>query len=109
MIDGDISAGHVLRERCYSHPQNIPSRSRSLEQYQPPCDVEYSKETFHPCPVCPLFHSFLGILTPLSFLSHKSSMVSKEAAIVSGLVGEAKDRVQMLDGQTGDMDSELSA
>jgi len=56
-----------------------------------------------------LFHSFLGILTPLSFLSHKSGVVSKEAAIVSGLVGEAKDRVQMLDGQTGDMDSELSA
>jgi len=36
-------------------------------------------------------------------------MVSKEAAIVSRLVGEAKDRVQMLDGQTGDMDSELLA
>jgi len=54
--------------------------------------------------------SFLpGDLTPLSFLSHKSGVVSKEAAIISGLVGEAKDRVQMLDGQTGDMDSELSA
>ena len=46
----------------------------------------------------------------MPFLSHNSGVVSKEAAIVSGLVGEAKVRVQTeLDGRTGETDSELSA
>jgi len=37
-------------------------------------------------------------------------VVSKEVAIVSGLIGEAKDQVQTeLDGQTGDTDSNLLA
>ncbi|KIK05918.1 hypothetical protein K443DRAFT_3478 [Laccaria amethystina LaAM-08-1] len=41
---------------------------------------------------------------------HNSGVVSKQAAIVSGLVGEAKDQVQTeLDGRTGDTDNELSA
>lgn len=49
-------------------------------------------------------------LTPLPFLSRNSGVVSKEVAIVSGIVGDAKDRVQTeLDGRTGDTDSELSA
>ena len=110
MVDGGIFAGEVLRERCYSYPQNIPSGSRSLERHQPQCDVKYSKETVHPCPVCPLFYSFSEILTPLPFLSRNSGVISKEVAIVSGLVGDAKDRVQTeLDGRTGDTDSELSA
>ena len=44
-------------------------------------------------------YSFPKILTPLCFLSHNSSVVGKEAAIVSGLVGEAKDQVaRELDG-----------
>jgi len=110
VVDRGISAGHILRERRYSHPQNIPSRSRSLEQSQSHCDVKYLKETFHPRPVRPSFYSFPKILTPLPFVSHNSGVVSKEATIVSGLVGEAKDRVQMeLDGRTGATDSELLA
>ena len=41
---------------------------------------------------------------------HPFPTVSKEAAIISGLVGVAKDWVQMeLDGQSVDTDSELSA
>jgi len=46
-------------------------------------------------PVHPSFYSFLEILTPLPFVSHNSSVVSREAAIISGLVGESKDQVQM--------------
>jgi len=41
------------------------------------------------------FYSFPEILTPLPFVSHNSSVVSREAAIISGLVGESKDQVQM--------------
>jgi hypothetical protein len=57
-----------------------------------------------------LFYSFPEILTLWPFFSNNSGVVGKDAAIVSGLVGEAKDRVQTeLDGRTGDTDSELSA
>jgi hypothetical protein len=60
--------------------------------------------------VCPLFYCFPEILTLQPFFSYDSGAVGKDAAIISGLVGEAKDRVQMeLDGQTGDTDSELLA
>ena len=46
----------------------------------------------------------------LLWFSHNSGVCDKDAAIVSGLVGDTKDQVQTeLNGQTGDTDSELSA
>jgi hypothetical protein len=57
-----------------------------------------------------LFYCFPEILTLQPFFSHDSDAVGKDAADISGLVGEAKDWVQTEpDGQTGDTDSELLA
>lgn len=61
-------------------------------------------------------HFYIQVLSNFDFgelllrFSHNSGVGDKDAAIVSGLVGDAKDRVQTeLDGRTGDTDSELSA
>jgi hypothetical protein len=46
--------------------------------------------------------------TTIIFIRHNAGIVNASTTIVSGLVGEAKDRVQTeLDGRTGEMDSEL--
>ena len=46
----------------------------------------------------------------LPWFNRNSSVGDEDATIVSGIVGDARDRVQTeLDGQTRDTDSELSA
>ena len=56
------------------------------------------------------FFPILTLVNCFPDFSHNSGVGDKDAAIVSGLVGDARDRVQTeLDGRTGDTDSELSA